>query len=186
MQQRPVGPPLVPSESLAHDQARQSFIQAVGQGVNERRDHAADLNTARLMKGAAYFFIGPAGPPGPYTCRVRAWTGKLTLHLMARSRNCLSIQQEGESDRNGQLEWLNKGGRGADARSDATHRWLVIARVPSEQPGAAVMSVEASGGQYMRYRTTRAESTVSPPTAASAAPKPKASASTPVSSAPMA
>ena len=84
MQQRSVGPPLVPSESLAHDQARQPFIQAAGQGVNERRDHAADLNTARLMKAAAHSFIGSDGPPGPYTCRVWARTGELTLHPMAR------------------------------------------------------------------------------------------------------
>ena len=86
MPQRPVGPLLVPSDSLAHDQARQSFIQAAGQVVNERRDHAADLNTARLMKAAAHFFIGSAGPPGPYTCRVRARTRGLTLHPMARIR----------------------------------------------------------------------------------------------------
>lgn len=84
MPQRPVGPQLVPSESLAHDQARQSFIQAAGQVVNERRDHAAGLNTARLMKAAAHFFIGSAGPPGPYTCRVRARTRGLTLHPMAK------------------------------------------------------------------------------------------------------
>ena len=74
MPQRPVRPPLVPSDLLAHDQARQSFIQAVGQVVKDWRDHAADLNTTRLMKAAAHFFIGSVGPPGPYTCRVRART----------------------------------------------------------------------------------------------------------------
>ena len=84
MPQRPVDPPQEPSDPLAYDQARQFFIQAAGQRVNERRDHAADLNTARLMKAAAHFFIGSAGPPGPYTCRVRARTKGLTLHPMAR------------------------------------------------------------------------------------------------------
>ena len=142
MQQRPVGPTLVPSDPLAQDQARQSFIQAAGQVVNERRDHAAGLNTARLMKAAAHSFIGPAGLPGPYTCRVRARTRGLTLHPMARSKSFLSIRQEKESDRNGHLEWLKKEGRGADERRDATHRWPVIARVPGAQPGAAAMSVE--------------------------------------------
>lgn len=49
-QQRQAGPPLVPSDSLAHDQARQSFIHAAGQVARELRDHAANLDAARLQE----------------------------------------------------------------------------------------------------------------------------------------
>ena len=49
-QQRQAGPPLVPSDSLAYDQARQSFIQAAGLVVKELRESAADLDAARLQE----------------------------------------------------------------------------------------------------------------------------------------
>lgn len=49
-QQRQAGPVLVPSGSKAHDQARQSFIQAASQVAKELRDHAANLDAARLQE----------------------------------------------------------------------------------------------------------------------------------------
>ncbi|WP_460502749.1 hypothetical protein, partial [Hymenobacter agri] len=48
--QRQAGPLLVPSKSLAHDQARQSFIEAAGLVVKELRGHAANLEAARLQE----------------------------------------------------------------------------------------------------------------------------------------
>ena len=49
-QQRQAGPVLVPSDSLAHDQARQSFIQAAGQVASALRESAALLEAARLQE----------------------------------------------------------------------------------------------------------------------------------------
>lgn len=49
-QQRQAGAPLVPSDSLAHDQARQVFIQASGQLVRDLRAGAANLEAARLQE----------------------------------------------------------------------------------------------------------------------------------------
>lgn len=48
--QRRAGPSLVPSNSLAHDQARQVFIQASGQLVKDLRMGAANLEAARLQE----------------------------------------------------------------------------------------------------------------------------------------
>jgi hypothetical protein len=49
-QLRQAGPKLVPSDSPAYDQARQSFIEAAGQVARELRASAALLDAARLQE----------------------------------------------------------------------------------------------------------------------------------------
>lgn len=59
-QQRQAVPKLVPSDSPAHDQARQSFIEAAGQVVRELRESAATLNAARLQEVSRQLLTKPA------------------------------------------------------------------------------------------------------------------------------
>lgn len=59
-QQRLAGPQLVPSDSPAHDQARQSFIQAAGQVAKELRESAAGLDAARLQEVSRQLVKKPA------------------------------------------------------------------------------------------------------------------------------
>lgn len=59
-QQRRAGPELVPSDSPAHDQARQSFIEAAGLVARELRESAATLNAARLQEVSRQLLTKPA------------------------------------------------------------------------------------------------------------------------------
>ena len=59
-QQRQAGPKLVPSDSPAHDQARQSFIEAAGQVARELRASAALLDAARLQEVSRQLLTRPA------------------------------------------------------------------------------------------------------------------------------
>ncbi|HEX8326115.1 MAG TPA: toprim domain-containing protein [Hymenobacter sp.] len=59
-QQRRAGPQLVPSDSPAHDQARQSFIEAAGQVARELRASAALLDAARLQEVSKQLLTKPA------------------------------------------------------------------------------------------------------------------------------
>ncbi|WP_201982590.1 toprim domain-containing protein [Hymenobacter rubidus] len=59
-QLRQAGPKLVPSDSPAHDQARQSFIEAAGLVARELRESAATLNAARLQEVSRQLLTKPA------------------------------------------------------------------------------------------------------------------------------
>jgi hypothetical protein len=59
-QQRQAGPKLVPSDFPAHDQARQSFIEAAGQVARELRASAALLDAARLQEVSRQLLTRPA------------------------------------------------------------------------------------------------------------------------------
>ena len=59
-QLRQAGPKLVPSDSPAHDQARQSFIEAAGQVARELRASAALLDAARLQEVSRQLLTRPA------------------------------------------------------------------------------------------------------------------------------
>ncbi|MDO7848589.1 toprim domain-containing protein [Hymenobacter sp. M29] len=59
-QQRQTGPQLVPSDSPAHDQARQSFIEAAGLVARELRASTALLDAARLQEVSRQLLTRPA------------------------------------------------------------------------------------------------------------------------------
>jgi hypothetical protein len=59
-QQRQARPQLVPSDSPAHDQARQSFIEAAGLVARELRASAALLDAARLQEVRRQLLTRPA------------------------------------------------------------------------------------------------------------------------------
>lgn len=59
-QLRQAGPKLVPSDSPAHDQARQSFIEAADLVARELRESAATLNAARLQEVSRQLLTKPA------------------------------------------------------------------------------------------------------------------------------